>query len=424
MRIWNQFLSEIETHIGKQASSQWLAPLKLSHFDAANIYLEAQDSFQIHWFEEHILPRLKQKPLLNENGRSVRVHLSLQGGIKHKSSAPALPPPLVVPDSLDPEMALSYFLPTPQNQMALQILHELEKHPGSLPPFNPIFLYGAKQSGKTHLLMASALLLQKAGKKVFYVNAKTFTEQVVAAIRQDFMQSFRAAYRAADALLVDDIQIFAKKTATQEEFFHTFNALHTLGRPILLSANLAPSKLTEIEARLISRFEWGITLKIEPTDPLSILTQKTKVWNFPLDPRLLAFLADQFPLEPCLALQALALRSNKPETQTPESIKILLKDLLQKQIFDKRTPESIVKQVAAHYGIRATDITGTSQAKESALPRKIAMYTCREILKLPFQKIGEFFGRDHSTVMASVRFIQTQIAEGVASVIEAVEAVK
>jgi chromosomal replication initiator protein len=258
--------------------------------------------------------------------------------------------------------------------------------------------------------MATALELQKSGKKVFFVRAETFTEHVVQAIRLGQMIEFRKIYRDIDVLIIDDVHIFSKKTATQEEFFHTFNTLHTSGRLILLSANVAPPKLTEIEPRLVSRFEWGISLNVEVADRALILEKKATLWNLPLSSELKQFLLEKCPKEPLLALQALVFRT-KGETVTPEIAARLLKDLLAKEEENVLTADAIVKTLASHYGVTSEDLLGKSQMREYVLPRQMAMYLCRKKLKLPFQKIGELFGRDHSTVMSSVKLIEKNLKE-------------
>lgn len=397
MREWEQFLSELKQELGADAVGSWVP--KLLRFDAGNVYLAPQDSFQAAWFEEHIRPRLKT--FINANGRPIKVHLNTE---KKEPSSQQAPPPLSFsPTPIDPEMSLTHFLPSPENWVPYKLLTE-----GS--PFNPIFFYGARGSGKTHLLMGAALELKKKGKRVFYVKADTFTEHVVQAIRLGQMQEFRKIYRDIDALIVDDVHLFARKAATQEEFFHTFNTLHTSGRLVLLSAHVSPMHLTEIEPRLISRFEWGISLEVGQGNLSAILAKKAALWKMALPEELLPWIEHQFPKEPILALQALLLRS-QGKSITLSMAEHLLKDLLEKERESALTADKIVKQVAAHYGIKTEDILGKSQMRESALPRQISMYLCRKELKMAFQKIGELFDRDHSTVMSSVKQIQKALDE-------------
>lgn len=396
MREWDEFLSKLARELGPQVVEKWMP--KLVRFDAANIYLEA-DSFQINWFEEHIRPRLKG--FVNDNQRPIKVHFLAE---KKAPKGPLEPSFSFSPDATFPEMTLEQFVPSEKNLIATQILTE------GAPPFNPIYLYGSKGAGKTHLLMGAALALQKKGKRVCFIRAETFTEHVVQAIRLGRMREFRNVYRDIDALIIDDIHIFSKKAATQEEFFHTFNALHTQGRPILISANAPPSQLREIEPRLISRFEWGITLELERSDLRLVLEKKALLWKMTLSYEMMNWLIEKFPNDPVLPLQALNFRS-KGAFLNPMIGERLLKDLLEKEEAQSLTSGKIIKCVSAHYGITVDDLLGKSQIKGIVFPRRMAMFLCRKKLKLPFQKIGEIFDRDHSTVMSSIKQIQKEVDE-------------
>lgn len=398
MKEWEQFLSQLEQELGPHIVKKWVPPL--ARFDAANIYLETKDSFQASWFEEHVRPRLKG--FVNHNQRPIKVHLLTEkkGEVKPQENRGGLS---FSQTPIDPEMTLENFIPETSNLVAYKLLSE-----GS--PFNPVYLSGPSGSGKTHLLMGTAIALKKTGKKVFFIRAEAFTEHVVQAIRLGQMQEFRKIYRDIDALIIDDIHIFSRKGATQEEFFHTFNTLHTIGKMVLISAQVPPSQLQEIEPRLISRFEWGISLEIGKTAPLPILKKKAALWKIDLSEELTRWLVQKFPKNPILALQALAFRS-KGAPLTQLIAERLLKDLIEKEEEEALTPAKIVKNVANHYGITSEDILGKSQMREVAHPRQMAMYLCRQKLNLPYQKIGEIFNRDHSTVMSSIKQIQKALEE-------------
>ncbi len=407
MLIWDQFLAHLQQSLGKETVERWVRPLKILRFDAANIYLEAEHSFQISWFEEHVRPELKK--LANNNGRPMRVHISTPPSAPPVSNTPppSAPESSIAPDSLDPDMTLENFLPThPSHKMAIDLVQNIVKN-----HFNPIFFYGGSWTGKTHLLTAAAFLLRKAGLRPFYIHARNFTEHVIQSIRKGTLGHLRAQYRSADALLIDDVHDFSKKFSTQEELFHTFNELHTRGCPIVLSSQCLPGLLMDVEPRLISRFEWGILEPLKQGDWAPILRQKAVLWKLSVQEDLFTFLLEKFPARPLHALQTLAMRAATATPIRQEEAEVLLKDLLQKETASAPTPEKIIKTVASHYGICSTDILGKSQTRDMAFPRQIAMYLCREKLKLSFQKIGEIFGRDHSTVMASVRHIEKGVEE-------------
>lgn len=440
MQAWEDFLNKQEALLGKSVVEQWLRALKVVHFDSGNLYLEAKDSFQILWFEEHVRPQLKSK-LLNNNFRPIKVHVSVAEGastpapskFSKREKGKSYPPIQFTPDKLDPECTFENFIPGENNNIVYRLFCELTGYNPTTeqldPPvvalgmFNPIYLWGGSGSGKTHLLMALAHAFKKRGLNALYARAETFTEHVVAAIRGSEMQSFRKAYRHVDVLLVDDVHVFSRKDATQEEFFHTFNTLHTSNRQIILSAKCAPSLLQEIEPRLVSRFEWGINVhfeKLMSQDLKQVLKKRCASMRFPLSEEVTHFLIETFPSSKSLhrALDALILRCHL-ETDArlkrdPQSIDKamavkMLGDLMVHEQKSALSPEKIISTVSAIYGIRSEDLLGKSQSQECSLPRQIAMYLCRQELKLPFQSIGQVFGRDHSTVMTSIKQIEKKM---------------
>lgn len=271
--------------------------------------------------------------------------------------------------------------------------------------------------------MAAAHALTARGLKVIYARAETFTEHVVSAIRAGEMNIFRQSYRNSDVLILDDVQVFSRKGATQEELFHTFNTLHLGGKQIILSSNCAPGELQMIEPRLISRFEWGIVLPLENLTKESIaqiLTKKAQALNFPLHPKVADFLLETFARGTKVvshALQALILRCHLNEADqgisskhlTVGQARQLIQDLILEEEQSALTPSKIIQSIAEYFGIKAEDILGKAQTRETVLPRQFAMFFCRVRLKEPFMKIGGLFSRDHSTVMSSVKVIQKGI---------------
>ncbi len=231
------------------------------------------------------------------------------------------------------------------------------------------------------------------------------------------MLDFRKKHRHVDVLIVDNIQYLAKKSATQEEFFHTFNALHSLGKQIILSADSPPSLLYEIEPRLVSRFEWGLVLpihKLEKQYLLQMLKNRSISLSFPVSDSVLKFLIDTFSSS-VKALQksmdALVFRSSNIPSMTisTQMAKDLLVDLINLEKKTVLNPNCIVLCVANSFSLHAKEILSKSQTQECTAPRQIAMFLCRKELKMPFAKIGEFFKRDHSTVMTSVRSVEEKV---------------
>lgn len=440
MQAWEQFLLQQEAELGSQTVRKWLRSLKMQRFDACNLYLEAKDTFQVLWFEEHIRAKA-QAHLFNGNHKKIKIHLSVANSVsdlkKNKKQAGVNKDAKTAPfklqfDTLDPHCLFEHYVAGQDNGMALQVLHELA---GLLPAkesYNPIYLYGPSGCGKTHLLMSLAHCFQARGQNCLYVRGELFTDHVVTAIRAGEMSTFRQAYRKADILLVDDVHVFSRRGATQEEFFHTFNSLHLEGKQIVLSAHCSPQELQLIEPRLVSRFEWGITLPLKPlsTQELkTILQAKANALKFSLPSKISDFLVETFNTNPkylIKAFEALILRLHLDSHHSIHGLsaigaKTLLADLIAEQQKIAITPPKILQAVAEYFGIRIEDILGKSQARDSVLPRQIAMHFYRTKLKMPFMKIGDLFARDHSTVMTSIKHIQKSIDADVQEIVDALQ---
>ncbi|MBT7462298.1 MAG: chromosomal replication initiator protein DnaA [Waddliaceae bacterium] len=449
MQAWEDFLVLQDKELGSNVVNKWLRPLKILHFDACNLYLEARDAFQVMWFEEHIRSKATTK-FVNANKKRIKVHLSISSAesnasdsaqdkkerryTKKQASHEAPPVFTFSHNDLDPYCTFDNFISSEQNLLSYKLLTQLVGyHPDGdaseapqidMTTYNPVYLYGGAGVGKTHLLMAMAHCLKDAGLNVLYSKAETFTDNVVRAIRAGEMQTFRRLYRAIDVLIVDDVQIFSGKSATQEEFFHTFNTLQIDDKPIILSADCPPSELKAVEPRLVSRFEWGITLGIEnpARDTIqNILSSKALTMNYPLSDKVVAFLLDTFSSSTqslIRALEALVLRTHLEQTsgKKPPALPLdvttaqrYLGELIQQEKHASITPTKILHAVAEHYGIKVEDILSKSQNREVTFPRQLAMHLCRKQLKMPYMKIGGVFSRDPSTVMSSVKQIQKNL---------------
>lgn len=448
MEAWENFLKQQEIELGSETVLKWLRSLKILRFDACNLYLEAKDHFQVLWFEEHIRPKILSQ-LYNNNKKKIKVHLGIASQDllagkdkkgKSEKSEPKLPKFSLTFDALDPQAKFENFIVEAHNELPFKLLSTLnlptsnEMHFAE--NFNPIYIYGGKGSGKTHLLMSTTLLLQEKGLKAIYVHANNFTEHLISAIRAGEMGYFRHAYRHIDALIMDDVHIFSRKAATQEEFFHTFNTLHLAGKQIILAANCTPQELVSVEPRLISRFEWGITLPLQPLSKqglANMLLKKAQALNYRPSPKIIEFLLTTFDsgaISVNKALQALILRSHLNENQTtnlanlsPARAATLLSDLIAEESKIKLTPEKIIQHVAEYYGIRPEDLFEKSQSRDRVVPRQLAMFFCRQQLKLPYTKIAQLFNKDHSTVMSSIKLIQKGIEAQDSAIIEPIGAI-
>lgn len=415
MKAWSQLLNLLDNQLGKLTVDKWLRTLKIVKFDAANLYLDAADTFQINWFKEYV-SHLLPKYFLTGRGKPIRIYFTIGGKslFKQKKTIPEEEISFA-PDPLEPHATLETFILSEGENISYKIFSELIDSTLKIGSYNPIYIYGPKGSGKTHLLMGITQALIEQGKKCFFVHSETFTGHVIKAFRSGLLQEFRKAYRGIEVLIIDDVHLFSRKIATQEELFHTFNRLHTSGLQIILGAALPPHMLEDIEERLISRFEWGITIPVTSPSLMertAILESRAQALSLPLSPSIKHFLTTHFNNLHSLirALEALALRfPESKQTIDLEMAQFHLKDLINKETEETLTPEKILKGVANSFGIKKEDILGKSQIKEYTLPRQIAMYLCRNKLQMSFLKIGRFFSRDHSTVMSSVKRIKKGI---------------
>jgi chromosomal replication initiator protein len=283
------------------------------------------------------------------------------------------------------------------------------------PAYNPLFLYGGVGLGKTHLMHSTAAALQAKypKKRVLYLTAEKFLYQFIRALRAQETVPFKELFRSADVLLVDDIQFLCGRDATQEEFFHTFNALVEQGRQVIVSADASPSDIEGMEDRLKSRLGWGLVVELSPTNyelRFAILEKKAKEKGLELDPRVLEFVAQRIATnvrELEGALNRLVAHSQlSGRSITLDSAQSALRDLLRAS--ERRVSiEEIQKQVAEHFNIRLADMSSPRRARAVARPRQVAMYLAKHLTSRSLPEIGRRFGgRDHTTVMHAIRKIE------------------
>ncbi|MEN9654946.1 MAG: Chromosomal replication initiator protein dnaA [Chlamydiota bacterium] len=405
MDAWRLFLQSLNIKLGHKAVDQWLKPLKISGFDARNLYLKASNAFQVEWFQEHVEPYLKE--FVNNNQQPIHIHLALENSSEGSVRRDAAHTPFTLRfDAWDPEMTIDSLVKDKTDTIAYTLLEQL----GPV-IYNPVFMYGPPRSGKTHWLTAAAWALKARGKKTLFVKAETYASHIVQAIRLSAMPTVRQTYRDIDVLIVDDIDVLGKKWATQEEFFHTFNLLHTAGKQIILSSKTAPSDLTDIESRLISRFDWGLSIKLTPIPSDALLDHLAARRGVTINEAVKKLILEKCPQEPVMALEALLMRSKTASSIGVYETERLLKDVFQKEEQKAVTPERVIYAIANHFGVLPADLLGTSRQKQYVFPRQIAMAICRKQLGLPYKKIGEIFNRDHTTVMESVSLIESRMKE-------------
>ncbi len=287
--------------------------------------------------------------------------------------------------------------------------------------YNPLFLYGGVGLGKTHLMQAigQAMLTKKKNLRVIYISSERFTNEFIDAIQHSTLVKFRKKYRLADVLLIDDIQFLAGKERSQEEFFHTFNALFDGHKQIVMSSDRPPSEIANLEGRLVSRFEWGLTAELQPPDietRMAILRKKAETMSIKLQPEVFDFLAKRIRtnvrrLEGAL-MRVASFASLSGRSLTQENVEHLLKDILQEEARRTVTIDQIQRRVAEHYDIRLADMTSKRRPANIAFPRQVAMYLAREMTKSSLNEIGDAFGgRDHGTVLHAHRLVKQRIKD-------------
>lgn len=435
MKIWDDFLHSLEAELGEATVKQWLRPMEISIVKPGEWHLLASDSFQVLWFEEHIRPIVEAR-LRDQEGQKIRLKVQAKeeplAPLKKKkapSSKKVDAEPnqseklLIQADRIVCDLSMEQVVEHEGNRLAKRALEELSQNPEQFitDGFNPLYIYGPNGMGKSLIAGCAVQSLLQSGLKVIYVRGDTFTHHVVQAIRLGMMQQFRRFYRGVDLLVFDGIETLAHKASTQEEFFHTFNSLHVGAKAIVLIANCPPKDLKGIEPRLVSRFEWGLMAQVEqPTSASMSLIAKVHLERLKLElsnaqKKTVMEHFGAAPGELVKALSTLSLRLHRQKAiasqLTDEQLLSLLDDLVEEKIASQLNHDKIITLVGDHFGITSKDLLGKSQRREFSLPRQMAMYLCREKLEMPFLKIAQLFGRDHSTVMASCKLVQRNLKE-------------
>jgi chromosomal replication initiator protein len=323
------------------------------------------------------------------------------------------------PSGMNASYTFESFIVGANNQFA----HAASQAVASAPArtYNPLFIYGGSGLGKTHLLQAIGhqVLANKKGARVVYLRSEQFTNEFIDAIQNNALVAFRKRYRQADIMLIDDIQFFAGKERSQEEFFHTFGALHDGHKQIILSSDRPASEIANLEQRLVSRFEWGMTAEIQPPDMetrIAILQGKASRMHIEIEHWVMEFLADKVRsdirrLEGAL-MRVAAYKSLSGKALSLEALEHLLRDVLQEQARKAVTIDQIQKKVADHFDIRLADMTSKRRQASIAYPRQVAMYLARELTPSTLIEIGSAFGgKDHGTVIHACKLVRKRMEE-------------
>ncbi len=419
--LWNRCVSQLENELSEQQFNTWIRPLHAVEQDGV-LTLVAPNRFVVNWLHDHYLERITE--MVSSLDGSSQPELKLQVGarpaVKPRNGladfAPARPATPSVPrvgGPLDPKFSFETFVEGKSNQLARAAAHQVGENPGKA--YNPLFLYGGTGLGKTHLMHAvgNMILERNPGASVAYVHSERFVSDMVRALQHNTINDFKRAYRNLDALLIDDIQFFAGKDRSQEEFFHTFNALLEGKQQIILTCDRYPREVTGLEERLKSRFGWGLTVAIEPPELetcVAILKSKAAAEGMNL-PDEVAFLVAKRLRSNVRELEGALRRIIANANFTGEKItldfaKDALSDLLSLQ--DRLvTIDYIQKTVAEYFKIRVADLLSKRRSRSITRPRQIAMALAKELTSHSLPEIGDAFGgRDHTTVIHACKRIR------------------
>jgi chromosomal replication initiator protein len=432
--IWSQFLACVNTLVNKQTFETWFKPLRLHTIEADRVSIECPSKFFMDWVSEHhhdkisyafrdVLGFKPEVQLVNGELSAERVAFNRPEAprpTEHRPLPGVRQMGISEGERLNRKYTFDEFVVGNNSRMTYAAALAVSEKPARV--YNPLFIYGGVGLGKTHLMQAigHVVLQEQPNSRVHYSSAESFMNEMIMAIRQGNGHEFRTKYRNVDLLLIDDIQFLAGKESTQEEFFHTFNALHGANRQIVVTSDRPPKEIPRLEDRLVSRFEWGLITDIQPPDyetRLAILRKKVEKENIEIHDDVLALIADSVKsnireLEGSL-VKLLVHASVYKKEMSLDVAREVLKD------FVKSTPKkisisTIQKVVAQHYRIPVDAMKSKVRTARLAFPRQVAIFMARELTNASLTQIGQRFGgRDHTTVIHACQKIKTMLEQDV-----------
>ena len=413
---WGRVDGYLRSRLRPDLYDRWFAPLRASAIDDGRLHVAAPDKFHRDFVDDNYRPWFEEF-LPAVTGTSLRVVFVVDDRPRAAAAHEAAPAPMPVPPGVAEQQerrpgaryTFETFVVGESNRFAFAAAQAVAQKPGHA--WNPLFLHGDSGLGKTHLLHAigNAILASNPGGHVAVVTSERYTNDFVDALRKGTLDEFRRRYRECSALLIDDVQFFAGKDKTAEEFFHTFNTLYEQGVQIVLSSDRTPKELKGLEERLCSRFEWGMRVHIDTPEfetRAAILKKKALAERIDLSDDVAALLATHIKsnvreLEGAL-MRLAAFASLKGEPVSIALARDVLSDVIPPPGY-RPSIERIQEAVAAHYGITVARLTSPSREQKIALPRQVAMFLCRELAKETLQTIAEKFNKkDHTTVISAI----------------------
>jgi chromosomal replication initiator protein len=435
-RLWNKCLEIIKDNINPQAFRTWFEPITAISWNDNKLIVNVPSQFFCEWIEEHYYPLLK-KTIRKVFGEITTLQYKInldQNGAKSESKAiklPALkyPPPVkqeVLPFSndvptfvsnLNPRYSFDNFVRGESNQLASSASLAVSNAPGKT-SFNPLVIYGDNGLGKTHLAQSigNGIIQKNPRAKVLYTTSEQFTMDYVQSLQNNKLNDFIQYYRKVDTLIVDDIQFLGGKEKTQDHFFHTFNALHQMGKQLVLTSDKPPKDLKDVDTRLISRFHWGLVADIQPPDlemRMAILQKKSNDEGIELPIEVIEYFARNIKASIRELEGSLIKMIAKVSFEDKEINLELAEEIVRGNGFAEDKPltiEDIRELVSKHYNIAIDDMISKCRKHEIALARQMAMYLSKKYTQHSLKSIGSYFGnRDHSTVLHSCQTIENYI---------------
>lgn len=422
--IWDQVLGRIEAKVGSHSFHTWFKPTSMLGDDGARLSVRVPNLLFTEWLPKHYSVVLAEalRDVGRPNAELVFVPETAAPPTASSVSAPidvVLPPdegrfnPPTAPAGLNPRYTFDTFIVGPSNQFADAACRAVAEAPSR--SYNPLFIYGGVGLGKTHLMHAIGqyVLQHHRNVKLTYISSERFMNEMINAVRFDRILDFRERYRSVDVLLVDDIQFVSGKEGTQNEFFHTFNALHDAQKQIVISSDRPPHEIPALEERLRSRFEWGLIADIQPPDietRIAILKKKAETEAIPLPDSVAMYMASRIrsnvrELEGSL-IRLIAYASLTGRGLTLDLAQDVLRNVIE---HDEKavTIEQIQKFVADYYQLKLADLKSRNNSKSIAMPRQVAMYLCKSLTHASLPEIGRRFGgKHHSTVIHSIKKVE------------------